>query len=360
MTQSLSNSIVESPSVLVTAVGSDVGLSLVKALRLCARVNQIVGCDSEADDFGSAFVDSYFQAPPVSLEREYLAVLSEACIDFGIHAVFPGSEAELRFFASSSAQYTNLNLPVRVIPSPRLVPVFMDKLQTMQLLESTGVDLLGYCNPAVKRELQLFLDRYSFPIVVKARCSHGAKEVWVARSKLEMNELLGRRCDLLCQEHIDISQEYSVGVFRHGDRLHLIVLTRLMEKFGSATSYAEVSMEEDVVKYARNIAEATGLSGAFNLQIGRNNQGRLGLLEVNPRFSALVAARSMAGFKDAEWALFASLGEAPLINETSFRHLRYRRFLDELIDTGKGYHAISQWLPKRVADNGPDHRSHSV
>jgi hypothetical protein len=68
----------------------------------------------------------------------------------------------------------------------------------------------------------------------------------------------------------------------------------------------------------------------------------------------------MAGFKDAEWALFASLGEAPLINETSFRHLRYRRFLDELIDTGKGYHAISQWLPKRVADNGPDHRSHSV
>jgi carbamoyl-phosphate synthase large subunit len=334
-------------SILVTAVGGDVGQGIVKALRLSALPYRILGCDSGPHWFGQAFVDQYFSLPPASSPTEYLRALSTRCRSTPIDAIIPGSELETELLAKVSVRNTPVGLPPIVLPTPTLVPVFLDKLLTFRFLQKKNVCLKDYCDADCDTLVAHFLKTHSFPVVVKGRRSHGSKEFWKVYSEDSLAMIRGRYSRLVLQEHIDISEEYSVGVLCMDSDFFGIAFRRQMDRFGGATSYAETVFDDAIMVCAREIALAAGMEGAYNIQLARDTQGGIHLLEVNPRFSALVAARALAGFQDADWALRATLGEtlpAHLLN-VQHRQLRFKRYLNEVVDLGDGYHAITEWSP---------------
>ena len=109
---------------------------------------------------------------------------------------------------------------------------------------------------------------------------------------------------------------------------------------------AETSDDATVADYCRQIGGAMCLSGAANVQVRKTRTG-VRLLEVNVRFSSLVAARAAAGFRDAEWWLRLRLGMHTPTPPGRYRHLRFERYFHDLVDFGDGFQAVSEWSPRQ-------------
>ena len=81
------------------------------------------------------------------------------------------------------------------------------------------------------------------------------------------------------------------------------------------------------------------------MQVRKNASG-VWLLEINPRFSSLAAARAACGFRDVEWSVAAALGEFDAGTKPALKQMRFHRFISELVDFGAGYKVLDQWVPQ--------------
>ena len=328
--------------VFVTAVGGDLGQSIVKALRCAEFPLEIVGGDIQSSHAGEAFVENCHQLPEAGAS-EYVEKLSELA-ESRVDVVIPASEPEI-------ARLSKLSTPARL---PNGIPILCqshewssvhgDKLRSMQALEH-HVSLAPFADASDHDAVARLVASVGFPIVVKPRRSSGARNIRVVNSESEMERVLADQETAVAQAWLDDDRgEYSVAVHGRGEELVLLAFRRSLGSSGCSW-YAETSDSQAVLKYATEVAIATGLQGSSNIQIRHTNAGPR-LLEINPRYSSLVAARAAAGFRDVEWDLQQALGLPQLPLPTRFQKLRFQRFFHELIDIGAGYHAPAPWAPR--------------
>ena len=332
--------------VLVTGVGGDLGQAIVKALKL--GVGDIVchGCDIDSPSPGSAFVDS-FHAVPRADDASYIDVLNRLCLDMGIEAVIPGSEPET--FVLSRAHDSLRKLPsgaVVVCQDAMWISVYGDKLACMNALAS-HVDLVSFGDGADETVVNKLRSENGFPLVVKERLASGGKNFGIAHDQADLDVLLKRSQKPLVQRFIDGSGgEFSVGVFASEDFVQAIAFKRELGP-GGCSWYAETSDDSEVLDYALRIAKLSRLRGSANVQVRKSSEG-VRLLEVNPRFSSLSAARAACGFNDVEWALELALGCLSIRRAQPVRQIRFHRFFSEMVDFGSGLGRITEWDPKSV------------
>ena len=62
--------------ILITAVGSELSLSIIKACKLFSRPVEVVGCDMQEEVVGRFLCDNFFIIPPASNEDEYISTLN--------------------------------------------------------------------------------------------------------------------------------------------------------------------------------------------------------------------------------------------------------------------------------------------
>ena len=325
--------------VLVTAVGGTLGQAVVKALRLARPQVEILGCDADAVGVGAAFVDSFHAVPLASDVNAYRARISEICAAQRVAAVIPASESEI--------EALNADPPlekVAVICQPReWFATYADKLRCMQALAGK-LQLAAFADGSDSRAVERIVAEVGFPLVVKGRRSSGSRHLRCARNEDELRQYLAELPFPLVQQYIDDADgEFSIGLFACPRFTAAVALKRRLAE--GCTWYAETSQDEHVLAYARSFAACSKLQGAANLQV-RKGKASVRLLEVNPRFSSLAAARALCGFRDVEWSLAQALGQMPSVPPQAYGHIRFNRFFHELVDSGSGYGLVPQWDPR--------------
>ncbi len=332
--------------VLVTAIGGDLGQTLVKALRLSSGPVECFGCDQSETGVGALFVES-FHSVPAALESDYVPTLERLCRSLGIDAVIPASEAEIdRLSRLQAPGHLSSGVPVVCQPAG-WVKIYGDKLECMKAL-SGKVELAPFADGLNRKVVQSVVKETGFPLVVKERHSWGSRSLRVARNQRALDLFLEEAKEPLIQAFMDDSEgEYSVGVFSQGGGHRLITFRRKLG-YGGTSLFAETVDEPEVKNYALKIAQVVAASGSFNIQVRKTRKG-VRLLEINPRFSSLAAARTLCGFRDVEWSLDLVLGRAVQAPPPSYRKIRFSRFLGELVDAGQGYEALPEWGPRSSA-----------
>tara|TARA_B100000315_G_scaffold259160_1_gene313932 strand:- start:444 stop:863 length:420 start_codon:yes stop_codon:yes gene_type:complete len=126
-----------------------------------------------------------------------------------------------------------------------------------------------------------------------------------------------------------------------------IVFKRELGSGGASWHADNLYRHEDLLDYAYRIAEAIDLIGSCNIQVRKSSDG-VRLLEINPRFSSLGAARTICGFKDLDWSLNLALKRKNPERVQNYKRIRFRRYLHELVDFGDGFEAISDWSPHHI------------
>ena len=330
--------------ILVTSVGGDVGQALIKSLRLITTPVKVFGCDADSSSIGGAFVDELFTVPLAS-DADYLSVMAGICEDNGIDALVPGCEPEI-FTLSRAASSGGFSCRAALICQEySWLKTYGDKLTCFRQLDGK-VDLAPYADGSDEVAVSEFIKNVGFPCIVKSRRSWGAKSLRTVADEDELTRVLGQTQVPLVQGYIDDEHgEFTVGVFACDDFTTAIGFKRSLGPIGASWYAENIDQDEDVLNYAYKIAEASGLRGSCNIQVRKSSWG-VRLLEINPRFSSLVAARAACGFRDLEWSIYTALGREIQRPRQPFTPVKFRRFLHELIDFGSGYAAIEQWLPR--------------
>jgi len=334
--------------VLVTGVGGDLGQAIVKALRLSDRDIICYGCDIATPSVGSAFVESFHRVPRADDER-YLDVLRQLCQDLGVQAIIPGSEPETHRISRSGNPPKLSPGVIAVCQNAEWISTYGDKLVCMAAL-ADQIDLVPFADGTDEHAVEDLVQRTGFPLVVKERRSSGGKNFGIAHDIDSLVAMLAESTLPLVQAYIDDSEgEFSVGVFVAGEFFQAIAFSRTLGP-GGCSWFAETSEDAEVLDYALQITAASQVRGSVNIQVRKGADG-VRLLEINPRFSSLAAARAACGFKDVEWALDMALGHFAIDGPQPIKQMRFYRFLGELVDFGSGLGRIPEWDAQSVEDS---------
>jgi carbamoylphosphate synthase large subunit len=198
-------------------------------------------------------------------------------------------------------------------------------------------------NPA---SIQPLIDTTGFPLVIKERFSRGSKSINIVNTYDELEKALKSYEFPLIQEYIDETfGEFSVGIFSDGKKIESIAFLRCLGLTG-ASWYAETSSDMDVLGYSEKIAQVITPRGSINIQVRKSTKG-VRLLEINPRFSSLTAARAISGFNDVLWSLDLALNGTYHNERSLIRKIRFRRYISEIIDFGDGFEEVPEWVPAK-------------
>lgn len=311
--------------VLVTGVGGGgQGEQLVKALRMAQTPYFIIGTDMTACSASLGDVDQAHILPP-ALHPEYLESLLKLCSDYGVRALFHGSEPELKVMARhrNTIEGQGIFLPIQ---PDHVLETCMDKVCTFDILRRAGVAVPRF---QAVRELQ-DLDAVDFlPAVLKPSVgSGGSAHTYIAQNRQELNffgqHLLGFCQEFVAQEYVGTPDcEYTVGILSdlNGEFVNSIALRRYIlsslgnrvklpnrtgrEEFGpllalsSGISQGEIGRFPEVCAQCEEIARIVGSRGPMNVQC-RFSSGRVHVFEINPRFSGTTSLRAMVGFNEPD------------------------------------------------------------
>lgn len=289
--------------VLVTGVGGDIGVNILRCLQEGAYGPHLVGCDMDPHAFGRDCAPMFLQCPSASNQQAYKQFVDSVILNRNVRYIFPSSENEIRFFHATGCSYGKDDVHI-LINNATILDHFLDKYLTCVFLKKHGLPhprtfLLGD-----------YSGELGFPVVLKKRYGSGSKLVLIVENQGELDFYKGKYAHegLVVQEHLgNKDEEYTAGVFSDGPQTFCILFRRYLAKDVGITRYAEL-VDEGVVKaLAVEIARVSGLKGSINLQMRKVGQTFIPF-EINPRISGTAFVRHFFGFKDVEWWLDMTRG----------------------------------------------------
>ena len=327
--------------VLVTALGGILGPSLVKALQLSKTDLDIHGCDVTPQCYGQAFVQEYHQVPLAS-DSDYIEAIADLCKTMDVDCVIPASDPEIQTLVRPDNNL--ISIPI-ICQKEDTLSIFSDKLATAAHLDSSII-LSPWADGNDREAIEQVLQQTGYPLIVKPRRSSGSRSVSKVEDKASLDKALKNTHEPFVQAYLDNDGgEYSVGVFRCDEFEESIAFKREIHPINSGCSwFAELDQVPEVTQYAMQVARSIGALGSINVQLRLTREGPR-LLEVNPRFSSLVAARAACGFMDAEWSVLNALGINISSPQQPYKPIKFHRFLHEVVDYGDGYMGLSRWSP---------------
>jgi carbamoyl-phosphate synthase large subunit len=307
----------------------------------------VVGVDAKSDNAGMAFVDVFSVVPSASEEDAWLETIEILCRLHSVHAILPGCEPEIHLLAKRFPYEGRLGGAVIVSQSRSWIDRYGDKLCCMNSLEGK-IELAPYSDGTDRAATLKMANSVGYPLVVKPRRGSGSVAINVVSNEESLLAALESCPAPLVQGYInDDGGEFSVGLFACPQFRSAISFRRKLGHGGASWFADNTQQDLEVLAYCRKVGELCELRGACNVQVRKGRQG-VQLLEVNPRFSSLVAARAACGFADLEWSLLMALGLPFAPPSGNYRSIRYLRFVHELVDFGDGFEGIDVWQPRAV------------
>ncbi|QQR31189.1 hypothetical protein I5Q82_05810 [Acutalibacter muris] len=304
-------------NVLVTAVGNaGVGSQIVEALKLSNLELNIVGTD--ISNFCIPQLNKFYKVPKAT-DPDYSMVIDRIISENSIHAIFPNSRAEIKFFLCNRQKYENRGIGIP-LNSENIQEICENKYHLFSYLSEKGISVPRFL------KINKIEDCYKisfFPVVIKPNILASASEhVYIAFDVEDAicytTVMLKRGLDIVVQEYVgDMNSEYTIGVTSDNasNILGTIVIHRLYysaisykNKFrigdksyaiSSGITQGEVVQDENIALQAQNIAQCLNSCGPLNIQ-GMVVNRQLLLFDAHPTITGSVSIRALAGYNEPE------------------------------------------------------------
>ena len=116
-------------TVLITAIGGDIGQSIAQCIRNYSDDVFLIGTDIHIKHGGSLFVDKVVIVPYAN-DPKYLDRISEIVNENDIDVIIPVNENELDVFANTDQNHS------LIYCGKKIVNIGLDKLKTIECLKS--------------------------------------------------------------------------------------------------------------------------------------------------------------------------------------------------------------------------------
>jgi carbamoyl-phosphate synthase large subunit len=288
---------------LVTAVGGDLGQSVVRCLKDAGYRAFLVGCDMNPYAAGQADVDAFYQAPPVRETEEYISFLRQTIETEAVDYVFPMSDPEIIFVNENRHVFDDCPAAF-IVNDQKIISTFMDKFQTIEFFKEKGIPYPQTWLPGD------YKGQLNFPVILKKRRGSGSQSLFKVNDGEELQFYLKRGSDMLIQEYLPgEDNEYTSGLFSDGKTVYTITFKRKLAP-GGFSQHVELVTDPTIAAFTRQVTHALDVNGYLdvNVQFRVTEKGCVPF-EINPRFSSTVYFRHRFGFTDVLWSLALHMGQ---------------------------------------------------
>lgn len=278
--------------VLVTAMGSNTAISVVKGLRRQSEIAlRIVGTDMnrESEIAGSSFCDKLYTIPGAA-EPQYIPELLGICKEERIQILFPIIDIEVEVIAAHIDAFYSAG--IRVWTSDlRSVRICNDKYETYRFFVEHGFPTPPTWLPEDWAGEEKHL---SYPLIVKPRDGISSINVFRVENAAELEVALKRVKKPIAQEYVE-GKEFTIDVLADQDSRVLAVVPRERMETKAGLSYkGRTVRDQRLINEAERISQALLIKGPCNIQC-RVKEGSPKFFEVNPRFSGGLPLTIAAG-----------------------------------------------------------------
>jgi carbamoyl-phosphate synthase large subunit len=283
-----------------------------KALRLDLEIHA-----ADASAFAPAMhcVDRTHVVPAVG-GGGYVDALAAIIRRSKIHLLVPLLDIELPLIAAAAGRFAELGCRA-VISSETVVRTCRDKLTAFRALRDALIDTPDTWTLSEA----LRFPRHRFPYYLKPRTGSAAMGNYVIHTIEELHTFGRRVPDALVQEFVD-GVEHTLDVYTGFDGVpRIVVPRRRLEVRTGEVSKGVTVKDPAIMAIGRRVAEVLGeCRGVITVQCIVTPDGRIRVLEINPRFGGGVPLAIRAGADFPKWMLLEHLGRKARIVPTAFRH----------------------------------------
>ena len=333
---------------LVTAAGTIVSQGIMKSLKLANSIPDspvkysIVATDANSEGTGLYRSDLGVVVPAAS-SPEYVDSILKICKDQMIRAIFIGSDEELAILSKSSKRIQDETGAVVIANPSEVISTGQDKWKTFEFLKRNN---LPCAESSLVAEQDRFTQEFGFPLVVKPREGHGSLHMYVVKNGDEIKnavlEIERAGWSPMFQEYLPAQdQEFTTGVTIDREGKYVMSSISMRRKLKDGQTYkAFVDDFPDIRKFAEETSMKLGAKGPINVQarlVGDKPQ----VFEINPRFSASVPIRAVAGVNEPD-ILYRNFCLNEEIRVSEYRKLVCMRYMNEVYIPYDSYERTSK------------------
>lgn len=307
--------------ILVTAVGSGIGLAVLKSLQESKLDCDLYGVDMNPWAAGLYHCQKSFLVPPAD-DPQYCESLKELCQKEAIEIVIPGSDPELPVLAEAAADFAAVGTRV-LVGSAASVRVCRDKLETYRFFAAKN--FATFAETCSLKDWDCVDWETNFPLLIKPPGGSASQDVRIIFNEEELEQCRHFDKDYIVQKYY-VPLSWKLGkcsltrdqLFKNGRMLQRDQVSAEVLLDGSGKPYAFLNcmislkqgecitiapyrseeVREAALKMAGELGEL-GLVGPCNFDGFITEEGPR-FFEVNPRFTGLSAVRTHFGFKEVE------------------------------------------------------------
>lgn len=309
--------------VLITSIGSNTSIGVVKGLRLFFENSiYLVGTDvyESSDSAGSAFVDKFYKIAPAS-SASYHADIQKVIDEEGIEVVIPIHDTEVLAIANLAQK-----LPNRLfwaVSSPDVIAICNDKILSNQVAEEVGLKVPRY-----------WKDPGSFsqvPVIAKQINGVSSRDLFVARTEAQLSYVRQMASDkYIFQAFVTNATEYTVDCYSNFKGVFLggVARRRVETKDGISTKGVTENRPE-LLDACERFLNRIGCKGATNIQFMVNDAGA-NFIEINPRFSGGGILSYKAGFNSPAFTVMEATKGLDALDCSITYGLKMTRYWEEV------------------------------
>jgi carbamoyl-phosphate synthase large subunit len=253
-------------------------------LKMAGFGGKILATDSSSLSAGF-FMADINEIIPQADEHSFLDRLFQIVKMYQVEVLMPSSGSDIYPYSENRKQLAEMGAEAIVSDRDKL-EICRDKMLTFETLSNKFV--LPFTTAESDK-----ID--AFPVLAKPRFGKGSRGIVKIDDESDLRYIISKRDDLVFQEYLP-GTEYTVDVLSDLDGKPIIAVPRIrmQTKAGISTKgrvLRDPALEMDCMK----IAELVGIRGPCCMQMKESAEGRLKLIEINPRMGGGTIFTSLAG-----------------------------------------------------------------
>jgi carbamoyl-phosphate synthase large subunit len=243
---------------------------------------KIIGTSNSEWTPGFASCDISLVLPPIESD-EYVPFLLDQCRKYdvrGLLSLFDPDVYKLSYYRNNFISFG----VIPIIPEQVPTSICFDKLKTYKFLTDINIASPITTDSLFEAVEWLKIECLFFPLIVKPRFGFGSADTFVARNISELKVFFRYAPEMIIQQYIDADAINVDGLGDLSSRpISVVPWRKLLSRMGETERSITIEAD-DVVELGKNLITKVGIIGPFDADLFKDKNGKLWVLEVNPRF----------------------------------------------------------------------------
>lgn len=284
-------------NLLITSIGKRV--QLIKHLK---KSFTVVGVDAGELNPAKAFVHKFYKIPNAK-GNGYIEAILDICKKEEIKVLIPLYEGEFEILHNAREKFENIGT-LLFLSNNKILNICKDKIKTYKYFLNSEINIPKIYSEDEIQYIVTYGDIDKLPLIIKPKDGMGSNGVYKINSIKELIFFREYIKNGIVQEFLD-GDEYTVDalVDLKGDPIYVVPRKRIEVRAGEVVKSSTVKDENiidetiKVIEYLNKLRDKNGLglTGPLTIQFFKKNDGKICLLEINPRFGGGVPLSFEAG-----------------------------------------------------------------